>query len=346
MSDEQSLLEDFKPFLRYDSNEGYFADSAAEMTDASGNLLRSGSGATIAESGPAEHDLSLNFLAGAGGRYANGTPAASDDVLSVPGRDYLDQYRGIRVKPGYANVVYGRLIQASGITWLQYWFWFFYNDLRAIDVGLGLHEGDWEGIQLRIAAKEPNLAVYAQHGYAEAREWSDVERRGRRPVVYVAQGRKFGIPDLAAGERGYTEALGIPIVSGNVSLYNDNDGRSIPPTPVVGCVGLVADVRRVPQGWRRGDKVSVVRGPSNNLLLDLDAEAKLIERVFRAAPALSLAHDVSDGGLEAALREMAEWSGFPSNNVLLGLNVPNPDTVRFVLAGATVPDFAEEVATI
>jgi phosphoribosylformylglycinamidine synthase subunit PurL len=143
------------------------------------------------------------------------------------------------------------------------------------------------------------------------------------------------------------EALGIPVVSGNVSLYNDTDGRSIPPTPVVGCVGLVPDVRRVPQGWRRGDKVSVVRGPSNNLLLDLDAEAELIERVFQAAPALSLAHDVSDGGLETALREMAAWSGLTSNNVLLAaLDVPNPNTVRFVLAGATVPDFAEEVATI
>ena len=39
------------------------------------------------------------------------------------------------------------------------------------------------------------------------------------------------------------EALGIPVVSGNVSLYNDTDGRSIPPTPVVGCVGLVPNVR-------------------------------------------------------------------------------------------------------
>ena len=39
------------------------------------------------------------------------------------------------------------------------------------------------------------------------------------------------------------EALGIPVVSGNVSLYNDADGASIPPTPVVGCVGLVPDVR-------------------------------------------------------------------------------------------------------
>ncbi len=47
------------------------------------------------------------------------------------------------------------------------------------------------------------------------------------------------------------EALGLPIVSGNVSLYNDTDGRSIPPTPVVGCVGLVPDVRRSRTGGRR-----------------------------------------------------------------------------------------------
>ena len=39
------------------------------------------------------------------------------------------------------------------------------------------------------------------------------------------------------------EALGVPIVSGNVSLYNETDGRPIDPTPVVGCVGLLEDVR-------------------------------------------------------------------------------------------------------
>ena len=52
------------------------------------------------------------------------------------------------------------------------------------------------------------------------------------------------------------EALGIPVVSGNVSLYNETDGRAIPPTPVVGCVGLVADVRAVPGAWRDGDASS------------------------------------------------------------------------------------------
>ena len=46
-------------------------------------------------------------------------------------------------------------------------------------------------------------------------------------------------------------ALGAPVVSGNVSLYNETDGRAIPPTPVVGCVGLVPDVRQRPGALAR-----------------------------------------------------------------------------------------------
>ncbi len=140
------------------------------------------------------------------------------------------------------------------------------------------------------------------------------------------------------------EALGIPVVSGNVSLYNDTDGGSIPPTPLVGCVGLVEDVRRVPAGWRPGDTVSVVRGPSNSLLLAHDwlgQEAEVIGLVWRAAAGLSLVHDVSDGGLDLALREMAEWSGVEAD-----IDVPDPDTVRFILAGDHVPDFAESVGRV
>ena len=62
------------------------------------------------------------------------------------------------------------------------------------------------------------------------------------------------------------EALGIPVVSGNVSLYNETDGRAIPPTPVVGCVGLVADVREVPRGWRQGDGVWLAEGDDVELI--------------------------------------------------------------------------------
>jgi phosphoribosylformylglycinamidine synthase len=56
--------------------------------------------------------------------------------------------------------------------------------------------------------------------------------------------------ELAQAIDGIAEAaneLGIPVVSGNVSLYNETGGKPIPPTPVIGCVGLVADVREVPR---------------------------------------------------------------------------------------------------
>ena len=88
----------------------------------------------------------------------------------------------------------------------------------------------------------------------------------------------------------------------------------------------------------------MVRVASNNLLLgeiDLAREAELIGLVWRAAPGLSLVHDVSDGGLGTTLREMAEWSGVEAD-----LDIADPDTVRFVLAGDYVPVFAEEVGEI
>ena len=101
------------------------------------------------------------------------------------------------------------------------------------------------------------------------------------------------------------EGLGVPVVSGNVSLYNDTDGRSIPPTPVVGCVGLVPDVRFVPGTWREGDILLLATAPGE---LDLAAEAALVRYVWKVAPFVSLAHDISDGGLEVALKEAARYS--------------------------------------
>jgi phosphoribosylformylglycinamidine synthase len=93
--------------------------------------------------------------------------------------------------------------------------------------------------------------------------------------------------------------LGIPVVSGNVSLYNETGGRSIPPTPVVGCVGLVRDVTCIPGRWRTGDRVFLLGGEG----------PALVRFVWQNAEMFTLAHDVSDGGLELALREAAAWSG-------------------------------------
>ena len=157
----------------------------------------------------------------------------------------------------------------------------------------------------------------------------------------------FGNPEKAgdrmgarAGGRGHrcqtADALGVPVVSGNVSLYNDTDGRSIPPTPVVGCVGLVPDVRFVPGAWRSGDIVLLATAPGK---LDLAAEAALVRFVWKAAPVLTLAHDVSDGGLEEALREAEQYSGLAADAEL-----PEPaGGGQIVLACA--PDDVERLGT-
>jgi phosphoribosylformylglycinamidine synthase len=118
-------------------------------------------------------------------------------------------------------------------------------------------------------------------------------------------------------------ALRIPVVSGNVSLYNETDGRAIPPTPVVGCVGLVDDVTRIPSRWRSGDVVLAVLAPAE---LDVGAEAAVVEFLWRAAPLLSLAHDVSEGGLETGVAKAAAWSGAPADVVM------RQDNARAVIA--------------
>jgi phosphoribosylformylglycinamidine synthase len=122
------------------------------------------------------------------------------------------------------------------------------------------------------------------------------------------------------------EALGLPIVSGNVSLYNETNGRAIHPTPVVGAVGLVEDVRKVPKGWREGDSLFVVEASPVSLAgsefqalygelggipsrLDLELEARLVSFLWQAAPLSTLVHDVSEGGLAVCVAEAALYSG-------------------------------------
>jgi phosphoribosylformylglycinamidine synthase len=122
------------------------------------------------------------------------------------------------------------------------------------------------------------------------------------------------------------EALGLPVVSGNVSLYNETEGRAIHPTPVVGCVGLISDVRQVPGAWREGDAILLASASPLSLAgseyqacygqlggiparLDLALEAMLIELLWRAAPLCSLVHDAAEGGLAVCLAEAAIHSG-------------------------------------
>jgi phosphoribosylformylglycinamidine (FGAM) synthase-like enzyme len=128
------------------------------------------------------------------------------------------------------------------------------------------------------------------------------------------------------------EELGVPVVSGNVSLYNETDGRAIPPTPAVGCVGLVRDIRQSPSRWRAGDTLLLLRGEG----------AELVRFVWRNAHLFSLAHDVSWGGLEKALREAASWSGLPPSQVT-DCYLEGPGVVVAVAPGTELdwPDVVE-----
>ncbi len=120
-------------------------------------------------------------------------------------------------------------------------------------------------------------------------------------------------------------ALEIPITGGNVSLYNETDGRAIYPTPIIGVVGVIEDASRVLTrtfkgagdavvllGEDRGElggseylKVvhGLVRGDAP--ALDLTREAALIKLVTDAAATglLRSAHDCSDGGIAVTLAE-------------------------------------------
>jgi hypothetical protein len=187
MSTDAELLERYKPFLKYDSHEAYFADSAAEWTDNPGNRLMSSDGTVLATAG---NGLDLTFL---GVTYGPNAAAAKTDVIGASSRDYAKQARRLHALPGYANRVYGHVVgETAGERWLQYWFFYFYNDYNLIGSFLhaGLHEGDWEMIQLRMHDRAPDLAVYCQHAGATSRDWRQVDRLpgSERPIVYVARG--------------------------------------------------------------------------------------------------------------------------------------------------------------
>jgi phosphoribosylformylglycinamidine synthase subunit PurL len=126
-------------------------------------------------------------------------------------------------------------------------------------------------------------------------------------------------------------AFETPVVSGNVSFYNETEGRGVLPTPVIGMVGLIEDVRRVvsPGFKKEGDVIALLGITRDDLstseyavsiaglttqeivasgqvpALDLDRELAVQRACLAAAEAglLLSAHDCSDGGLAVALAE-------------------------------------------
>ena len=120
-------------------------------------------------------------------------------------------------------------------------------------------------------------------------------------------------------------ALDMPIVSGNVSLYNETDGTGIHPTPTIGAVGLLANldeiIRMVPQSKDKlvllgdtdghlgqsallADVLGIETGDAPVVDLAKERLAGELVRALHQAGLISAAHDISDGGIALAVAEM------------------------------------------
>ncbi len=192
---------------------------------------------------------------------------------------------------------------------------------------------------------------------AVAEAWRNLTAVGADPIA-ITDNLNFGNPERSEimgqivraidGMAEACRALDFPVVSGNVSLYNETNGSAIPPTPTVGAVGLLADY------GRRADFASLRDGDTLVLIGEtrgaLGASLYLRECLGRedgAPPPVDLAverrngdfvrdrirsggvatvHDLSDGGLIMAAADMALASG-----VGLTLDVPQEDITSLLL---------------
>lgn len=161
---------------------------------------------------------------------------------------------------------------------------------------------------------------------------------GARPLA-VVNCLNFGNPEhpevmwqLSEAIDGMSDAcvsFGVPVIGGNVSLYNESEGNNIAPTPVIGMLGLIDDLKNRPPGAQmaEGDRLLLI-GPETSGLggslwaanhgalygelpeLDLEMHLKVAEtiRTLVETELIRGVHDLSEGGLGVALAEMAAKS--------------------------------------
>ena len=190
----------------------------------------------------------------------------------------------------------------------------------------------------RLTALDP----YNGGALAVAEAARNIVCSGARPLA-LTNCLNFGNPEKPSAyyqlERAITgiveaaRALETPVISGNVSLYNESFGAGIAPTPVVGMLGLIEGRTPTPSAFRaEGDVVALIGELSANpddlnggsylaILLgvaagrppQLDLERERAVQSFTLAAIeeglVASAHDCSDGGLAIALAECCMWSG-------------------------------------
>ncbi|MBL8909016.1 MAG: phosphoribosylformylglycinamidine synthase subunit PurL [Rhizobiales bacterium] len=202
---------------------------------------------------------------------------------------------------------------------------------------------------------------------AVAECWRNLTSVGAEPIA-LTDNLNFGNPErpeimgqfvkAIAGIREACLALNFPVVSGNVSLYNETNGQAILPTPAIGGVGLLPDlsVMATIAFKAAGDSIVLIGGHGSHIgqsiylreilgreegappPVDLGRERRhgdFVRKIIRARKVTAV-HDISDGGLAQCLAEMALASGTLGAEIALDAHAPHialfaEDQARYVV---------------
>jgi len=253
-------------------------------------------------------------------------------MASVPAFDPIDGLRALIGAPSYAH---------------KAWVWEQYDSQVGADTVLtpGLPAGvvRVHGTEKLLAFTSDVTPRYVRANpfeggkQAVAEAWRNLTAVGAEPLA-ATDNLNFGNPEKPAimgqfvgaiqGIGAACRALGFPIVSGNVSLYNETDGQPILPTPTIGGVGLIRDPADLIAGRPEAGMVALVIGETAGHLgqsavlaemfgredgdappVDLPAERKNGDFLRANRRLIAAATDLSDGGLALAAFEMAEGAG-------------------------------------
>ena len=282
--------------------------------------------------GATRADLPLKALSGAAPEYDRpwSAPSAPPPLGPIPSMDSVEALLRLLAHPNHCS---------------RRWVWEQYDSQVMADT---LQRPGGDAAVVRVHGTDKALAFTADvtpryvaadpvegGKQAVAEAFRNLCAVGARPLA-ATDNLNFGNPEkpeimgqLVLAIRGIGEAcrvLDMPIVSGNVSLYNETEGAAIPPTPTIGGVVLLADADAMltvapcdgdslllvgrSEGWL-GQSALLVdlfgREEGAPPPVDLEAERRAGDLVRSLAEArlLSAAHDLSDGGLALAAAEMA-----------------------------------------
>lgn len=285
----------------------------------------------IVHGGEIKADLPLSKLSSEAPEYDRPwvpTPAA-EPLGDVPGIDPIDGLRALISSPNYA---------AKQWVYEQYDTMVMADSARTPGIGSGIVRV--HGTDKALAFTSDVTPRYVKANPVEggkqavAEAYRNLCATGATPLA-TTDNMNFGNPEkpeimgqFVGAIQGIGEAvtaLDMPIVSGNVSLYNETDGTGILPTPTIGAVGLIAHIDDMIGCDVRDGHVALVIGETEGHLgqsallsevfgraegeapsVDLEAEAKHGQFIRDNRALITACTDISDGGLALAAFEMAE----------------------------------------